>query len=120
MKDNRRLKVLATIPVVDGYWTQLPDDRKRSHTHQLIAATIDVIEEEGREPDNFEALDLKSAMAAMQGCMYTAAVTFVQRALAPSRDRNGCSGFRGDLVATTRDLRAQLASLKPAAQAELR
>ena len=111
MKDSRRLKVIAAIPVVDGHWTQLPDQRKRSHTRDLIAATLDVIEGEGREPDNFEALDLKSAMAAMQGCMYTAAVTFVQRALAPSRDRLAGSGSRGEFVATTRDLRAQLALL---------
>lgn len=112
MKDSRRLKVIAAIPVVDGHWTQLPDDRKRSHARDLIAATLDVIEGEGREPDNFEALDLKSAMAAMEGCMYTAAVTFVQRALAPSRDRTGCTGFRSEFVATTRDLRAQLALLR--------
>lgn len=71
----------------DAAWNALHPTKRHRWAVTLIGRTLDELEKEGREPDNWEANDLAYAIAACAGGLYSLACTAVARALTPPEGR---------------------------------
>lgn len=110
MKSNEQSGAVPPISAEVAWWAW-PEDQKRHHAEALVSQALDAMEADGRNPGCLEALDLKSAMAAVEAHLYLAGITFAQRALARALGRGEERGSDRPLVTTTQALRRQWASL---------
>jgi hypothetical protein len=112
MNDSKRHALMAGLPS-DRRLFEMSRDAKQRLIGTLIARTLDAIEEEQRAPDQWQSLDLKSALATLEAGMYVAAMAFVERALAGPASRGppagALGGHGGNAGPSIHDLRAQLA-----------
>ena len=109
MRDTKRLELIASLPR-DAVLHEMPPATKRAVVRSFIAHALDAFDEEHHVLDNWESLDLKSALTAYDSGMYTAAVSFVERALTPAPERRQFVGFSGTTAATIAELRSRLGS----------
>lgn len=109
MRDSKRLELIATLPR-DITFHEMPPAAKREVVKSFIAHALDAFDEEHRELDNWESLDLRSALSAYDSGMYTAAVSFVERALTPVLERREFVGYNTASAATIAELRRRLAA----------
>jgi hypothetical protein len=111
---SKRLDLITSLPF-DSSLYEMAADTRHSFVKEVIERALNVIEDEEGGPDNREALDLKSALAAFDAGMYIAAITFIERALMPVPERRSFAGPPGNAMAMMQELRAQLFSArKPA------
>jgi hypothetical protein len=103
------LQVASASGESDADWDSWPEPRKRQRALMQVATALDAIDALGRAPDHVETLDLKSALAAIEGRMYTAALTFARRAQWPS---DPLATPLGESSIDTQALRLQLDTLK--------
>jgi hypothetical protein len=116
MTDDKRSAVVSRIPG-ETQWREMPVGQQRSFASTLLRDAIEVIADEGREPDPCESLELRCAIDALEQRLYATLLVFVERALRPVPNRRPFFGFRGDKVASLNDLRqafAATASQSPA------
>jgi hypothetical protein len=79
-----RERIRASVPTeIDG------DDptRSKGQAEAFIAAVLDELEREGREPDAWEALDLAYALTLIEGGIPLAAIHYGRRAITPVAER---------------------------------
>ena len=84
---------------------------KKREAEDAIEKILALFEEEKREPDDWEASDLLSAMGAIMGRMYALSLNLTSRAMAPPEEREG-KWDREDTTPTTKSLRDTLAFIK--------
>jgi len=84
-----------------------PVDKKRC-VEQFIQSLLDAIRAEGREPDDWEALDLGAAIGFISCHWYHAALTSANRALAPVEQRSPVQLHRVDAPPTAEQLQRAL------------
>lgn len=109
MRDIKRLELIASLPR-DVAFQEMPTADKREVVKTFIAHALDAFDEEHHALDNWESLDLRSALSAYDNGMYTAAVSFVERALTPAPERREFVGFNSATAATIAELRNRLAA----------
>ena len=90
---------------------------QRALAESLLEESIDVIGSEGREPDDWEALDLRCAIDALDQRLYSSMLVFINRALMPVPDHKSLLGFRRDAIASLQDLRSAFAQARGSAAA---
>ncbi len=61
--------------------------RLKKHAVALIAAILQELEADGRDPDAWEALDLAYALTLLEGGMPLAAIAYGRRSLTPPAER---------------------------------
>jgi len=107
MRDTKRLELIASLPR-DVAFQEMPPAGKREVAKSFIAHALDAFDEERQQLDNWESLDLRSALTAYDNGMYTAALSFVERALTPVPERRGFVGYNSASAATIAELRSRL------------
>ena len=111
MDDSTRAELMRVLPV-DEAWQQLPLDQRRLVAVGPIARILDAIETEQREPNDWEALDLQSALIAVNQGMYTGALGgLAESALTPLQERGEFGGGRYGATRTLKVLRAELSGI---------
>jgi hypothetical protein len=110
MDYDKRLQLIAGLPR-PATLHEMPTGEKRAVVHDFIVQALDTLDDEQHPLNNWESLDLRSALAAYDGGMYAAAVSFVERALTPVPERHGFAGFSSTNTTTTADLRNRLATI---------
>jgi hypothetical protein len=102
---RRRLSLASRIPDEEA-WARLPTASQRALAETLLQESIEVIGSDGREPDNWEALELRCAIDALDQQLYASMLVFIGRALMPVPDRKSFLGYRREAVASLEDLRS--------------
>ena len=73
-----------------------------------------MIGSDGREPDNWESLELRCAIDALEQRLYASMLVFITRALLPVPDRNSFLGLQRERAASLADLRGAFAQARRA------
>jgi hypothetical protein len=114
---GKRVSLASRIPD-DEAWTCLPPASQRAVAEALLEESIEVIGSDGREPDNWEWLELRCAIDALDLRLYAPVLVFVRRALMPVPDRNRPLGLTRKTAASLRDLRSAFARVRCGAAAQ--
>ena len=113
MPDEQRTTLVNRIPD-ETLWETMPEASQRAVAQALLHDAIELIAGEQREPDNWEALELRCAIDALEQGLYATLLVFVERALLPVTSRRAFLGFRRESVVSLAELRSAFASSQAA------
>lgn len=105
-----RKTLMATLPTPDEF-SGLSVAQKKQTVERFIAAILDAIEAERRQPDAWESQDLAAALGLLAMRMYVAAIGYASRALESADARTPIHQGAGTEMANIKQLRAGLATV---------
>lgn len=103
-----RDQLLRTLPNAQAFHAAQSWKRKEI-VETFVSSILDAIEDEHREPDDWEAHDIASATGFIAAGMYYAALACAERALVPPEQRSPIPAMNSEDPPAMRHLREALA-----------